>query len=85
MEPKDCNTKKKYGHLKESERYQIEVLLADGKRVKEIARLVRRDPATIYREISRGTVVRLQSDLTEKATYRAQVGQAECVRRGKNK
>jgi transposase, IS30 family len=85
MEPKHCSTKKRYTHLKESERYKIEVLLADGKKAVEIAKLLRRNKATIYREICRGRVVRLQTDLTEKITYRAHVGQAEYEKRGRNK
>lgn len=85
MELRDCSTKKEYSHLKESERYKIEVLLADRKRVGEIARLLGRDRSTIYREIKRGTVMRLQGDLREKAIYRAQVGQRECEQRGRNK
>lgn len=85
MERTYCTTKKKYVHLKESERYKIEVLSADGKKVVEIAKLLRRNRATIYREIERGVVVRLQHDLTEKTTYRAHVGQAEYEKRGRNK
>ena len=85
MERDNCITKKRYKHLKESERYKIEVLLADRKTVAEIAKLLRRNKATIYREIERGIVVRLQSDLTEKTAYRAHVGQAEYEKRGRNK
>lgn len=85
MERNHCSTKKKYAHLKESERYKIEVLLADRKKVAEIAKLLRRNKATIYREIGRGAVARLQYDLSEKITYRAHVGQAEYEKRGRNK
>jgi IS30 family transposase len=85
MERTHCSTKKRYTHLKESERYQIEVLLADGRKAPEIAGLLGRNKATIYREIERGAVMRLQSDLTEKETYRAHVGQEEYARRGRNK
>lgn len=87
MERKDCSSKKKkkYTHLKETERYKIEVLLAAGKSEDEIAVLLRRDRSTIYREITRGTVMRLQSDLTEKATYRAQVAQRDHEEQGGNK
>ena len=85
MERDYCNTKKRYAHLKESERYKIEVLLADRKKVVEIAKLLRRNKATIYREIKRGSVARLQYDLTEKTTYRAHVGQAEYELLGRNK
>lgn len=85
MERNNCSTKKGYAHLKESERYKIEVLLADRKKVVEIAKLLRRNKATIYREIERGAVVRLQYDLSEEITYRAHVGQAEYEKRGRNK
>jgi len=85
MERTHCTTKKKYTHLKESERYKIEVLLADRKKVAKIAKLLRRDKATIYREIGRGEVARLQHDLSEKITYRAHVGQVEYEKRGRNK
>lgn len=86
MEPKDCNSKKKkYTHLKESERYQIEVLLADKKSADEIAIILRRDRSTIHREVKRGTVLRLQSDLSEKATYRADVAQGDYEKGGRNK
>ena len=85
MERNYCSTKKRYAHLKESERYKVEVLLADRKTVMEIAKLLCRNKATIYREIGRGSVVRLQHDLTEKAMYRAHVGQAEYEKRGRNK
>lgn len=85
MERKHCSTKKRYAHLSESERYKIEVLLADRKKVVEIAKLLCRNRATIYREIGRGAVARLQYDLSEKITYRAHVGQAEYELRGRNK
>lgn len=86
MEPRHCSSKKnEYTHLKESERYKIEALLAAGKKAEVIAVILRRDRSTIYREIERGTVLRLQSNLMEKATYRAHVAQAEYEKRGRNK
>jgi len=86
MELKDCSTKiKKYKHLSESERYKIEVLLQGKKSAKEISALLDRNRSTIYREISRGTVSRLQSDLTEKKQYRANVGQNNYIKQGRNK
>ena len=76
MEPNNCNTKKrKYTHLKESERYKIEVLLQEKEKPDEIAKILRRGRATIYREIHRGSLMRLQHDLTEKKQYRANVAQ----------
>ncbi|MFP4473832.1 MAG: IS30 family transposase [Candidatus Omnitrophota bacterium] len=86
MEPKDCSTKsKKYKHLSESERYKIEALLEGKKTVKEIAWLLRRNRATIYREIRRGTVSRIQHDLSEKDQYRANVAQRKYQELGKHK
>jgi transposase, IS30 family len=86
MRQRDCNTKGGYSHLKESERYKIEVLLADGRTVERIALVLRRHKSTIYREIRRGAVVRERWDrLGEEVKYRANAGQAEHQRRGKNK
>ena len=86
MKLKDCSTKRKrYVHLGEKDRYKIEVLLEDKKKVGEIGILLRRDRSTIYREKRRGTVRRLQSDLREKEQYRANVGQADYERQGRNK
>lgn len=85
MERRHCSTKKRYTHVRESERYKIEVLLAGGTKVQKIAGLLRRNKATIYREIRRGRVVRMQYDLTERATYRAHVAQADYEKRWGNK
>src|SRR3989338_11037223 len=86
MKPRDCNTGKKgYTHLTERERYKIEGLLEGKKDVDEIAVLLRRDRSTIYREINRGTVKRLQSDLSEKEKYRANFAQADYIKKGENK
>jgi len=72
MELNNSNTKKgKYTHLKESERYKIEALLQEKKKPKKIASILGRSRATIYREIKRGSFIRLQWDLSEKIQYRA--------------
>lgn len=76
MEPKNCSTKsQKYKHLSESERYKIEALLEGKKKVDEIARILKRNRSTIYREINRGIVKRIQHDLSEKPQYRANAAQ----------
>jgi len=78
MELKDFNTKRqKYTHLKESERYKIEVLLQEKKKTKDIAIILGRGRSTIYREIQRGSVERLQYDLSKKKQYRADVAQRD--------
>jgi IS30 family transposase len=86
MKPKDCNTKsKKYVHLTERDRYKLEGLLAGKKDVEEISIIMRRDRSTIYREINRGTIVRVQNDFCEEGEYRANSAQADYDRQGQNK
>jgi len=86
MERKNCSTKeRKYKHLNESDRYKIEVLLQEKKSIKEIAVILNRHRSTIYREKNRGMVSRLQSDLSEKKQYRANVAQRNYEELGKNK
>ncbi len=86
MEPRNCTTRiKKYEHLTERDRFKIEGLLEGKKDAGEIAILLRRDRSTIYREIKRGTIRRLCYDLSQKDTYRANVGQADYEKQGRNK
>ncbi len=86
MEQNNCTTKvKKYKHLNESERYKIEGFLELKKSIKEIAEILGRDRSTIYREIRRGTIVRLDYELRKKKQYRANVAQRKYVANGKNK
>ena len=86
MELRYCNKKqKKYTHLKESERYKIEVYLEEKIPIKEIANKLGRSRSTIYREIHRGSLYRLQSDLSEKKQYRADVAQRNYNETSQNK
>ena len=86
MKPRDCSTKrKKYVHLSEKERYKIEGLLEGKKDVEEIAVILGRDRSTIYREIIRGTIIRVLTNLSEQEKYRANVGQADYEAQGRNK
>ncbi|MFH0763083.1 MAG: IS30 family transposase [Candidatus Omnitrophota bacterium] len=77
--------RQKYEHLSLSDRIKLEALIEGKKEIKEIARMLQRNNSTIYREIRRGAVMRLQTDLSEKEAYRAHVGQADYERLGKNK
>ena len=79
MEQKNCSTNGsgKYTHLSERERYKIEALLESKKSPSEIALLLQRDRSTIHREIRRGAIKRIHTDLTEKKKYRANVGQQD--------
>jgi len=86
MKPRDCSTKrKKYVHLTERERYKIEGFLESKKGVEEIAGLLGRDRSTIYHEKRRGTIRRMGYDFIEKDVYRANVGQADYEKQGRNK
>lgn len=86
MKQTHCITKsKKYTHLTERERYKIEGLLEGKKSVDEIAVVLGRNRSTIYHEKIRGTVWHLESDLTKKKVYRADVAHADYEKQGRNK
>ncbi len=61
----------KYKHLTERDRYRLEGYLETGLPVKKIAQKLNSHLSTVYREINRGQVKRIHSDLTEYWTYRA--------------
>ena len=86
MKPKDCTTKrKKYVHLSERDRYKLEGLLDGKKDVETISIILRRDRSTIYREIKRGKIRRVQNDFREDEQYRANSAQADYESQGRNK
>jgi transposase, IS30 family len=86
MKQKNCNIKsKKYVHLTERDRYKLEGLLAGKKDIEEISIIMGRDRSTIYREIIRGTIVRIQNDFCEEGEYRANSAQADYEEQGQNK
>jgi len=76
---------KKYTHLSEKDRYKIEALIESKKTVSEIAALLGRNPSTIHREIKRGMIKRIQHDWTLKKKYRANVAEADYVKRCRNR
>lgn len=78
MEQKNCIIKKgKYKHLNERERYKLEGYIEARLAVKEIAIKLDKHISTIYREIKRGTVVKLGYQLDEYSVYRANVAQRD--------
>lgn len=86
MEPNNNNTKKeKFTHLKESDRYKIEVLLEEKKTIEEIVQKLRRARSTIYREIKRGTRLRMGYELKMRKQYRADIAQRDYQQKAKNK
>lgn len=71
------DTKKREGKkpLTERERYQLEILLKEGRKPREIGALLSRDRRTIEREIGRGTVEQVDSLWRVRRVYCADAGQ----------
>ena len=61
----------KYKHLTERDRYRLEGYLETGLSIKKIAQNLNIHISTVYREINRGQVKKINSDLTEYWAYRA--------------
>jgi transposase, IS30 family len=77
--------KKKWEQLSEIERYQIEILLREKRAAHEIGERLGRDRRTIEREIARGSVVQLDSELRKHIRYCADAGQRVHDERAGNK
>ena len=77
MKQQHCNTENRKGkHLTKEERIKLEALIQSGLTPTEIGRLVQgRSRRTIEREIERGKVELLNSDLTTRKAYSAEIGQ----------
>ena len=72
MEHINCSTKRdKYKHLSERERYRLEGYLESRMSVRMIAAKLNSHISTVYREIKRGQVKRISTELTEYYAYRA--------------
>lgn len=76
---------RKNKHLTEKERYKIEALLDEKYPASCIAKRLGRHLRTIEREIKRGTVRLLNSDLSYRKEYCADAGQRIYEENGKNK
>ena len=64
-----------FKHLKEQERWVIEKLLYENCSITYIAKVINKDKSTVSREIKRGTITILNSNLQEKEIYDAKAGQ----------
>lgn len=81
-----CTLKsRKYKHITERERYEIEVLLKESVKPSGIAKRLDRDQRTIEREIIRGTVRLRNTDWTYRDTYCADTAQCDYNAKAKNK
>ena len=67
----------RYKHLNERDRYRLEGYLETGLNPKQIARKLNCHISTLYREVKRGQVKRIHSELTEYWAYRANTAQAD--------
>lgn len=67
------------------ERVKIETLLEEKKGKKEIAKILGRHFTSVYREINRGTVVLIDTNLKPYKKYCADVGQRKMIEAGHNK
>jgi len=85
MEQTQNTTKQRYEHVKERERYKMEVLLKSKQTIAQIAELLGRHRSTIYRERRRGEVKLIRAELEEKEEYRADVGHRESQKRGRQR
>lgn len=66
---------KKFKHISERERYIIEFMLKEKRTIREISEKLGRTQWAIRKEIKRGQVTLLNSDLTESTVYLADVGE----------
>jgi IS30 family transposase len=86
MSQHNCITKKrKFKHLTERERYQIEILLKEKKRPNEISKALGYHKRTIEREIARGTARLQTSELEYKNVYCADTSQRKYEENGNHK
>lgn len=76
---------RKNKHLTYRERYKIEILLKESLTTFEISKRLGRHKRTIEREIGKGTVRLLNSDLSYRQEYCADIGQMVYDRNGRNK
>lgn len=72
-------------YITERERVRIEYMLKDGQKPKQIASALGKHYTTIYKEIKKGTVELMNSDLTYRKEYCADAAQRITDERQKNK
>ena len=76
---------RRFKQLTERERYQIEILLKEKRNPRDIAKALGKHTRTIEREIARGTVKLLTSELTYKNSYCADAGHRISRQNAQNK
>lgn len=84
-QPHCTTTSRGFKHITERQRYQIEILLQEGKKPNEIAIALGKHKRTIEREIARGTVKMLTTELTYVEKYCADAAQRDYLEKAANK
>lgn len=69
---------KKYKHITEYERIQIEALTKAGRSIREIAEQLDKNYSTIWRELQRGKYIHRNGDWTEEESYSYNIAQERC-------
>ena len=76
--------RRKFKHISEKHRIQIELMLNLGKTKTEISKIIGISRSTLYEELKRGTVEQLDSQLKPYKKYFADVGQRVYAQHRKN-
>lgn len=74
---------KKYKHITEYERIQIEALTKAGRSIREIAEQLGKNYSTIWRELQRGKYIHRNGDWTEEEHYSYNIAQERCNKKKK--
>ncbi|EGO63110.1 IS30 family transposase [Acetonema longum] len=77
----DNTSARTFKHLSPYERGRMQALLQEKHSLRYIARQLNRHPSTISRELKRGTVTQLRSDLTSYQAYFPETGQTMYLKR----
>ncbi|WP_172793781.1 IS30 family transposase [Streptococcus halotolerans] len=80
MSTNHSTTKQTYHHLSETERGKMEAYLSEGLKPAEIAKRLRRNRSTIYRELKRGTVRQVKQINGKKVYYEQYVAETAQIR-----
>lgn len=86
MGQRNDNTKgKKWEQITEEQRYKIEAWLEARHKPAGIAKMIKKNPRTIKREIAMGSVIQRDSELRENLVYKADYAQMVHEQRAANK
>lgn len=70
--------KKKYKHITEYERIQIEALRRAGRTITQIAEQLQKNYSSIWRELQRGKYIHRNSEWIEEERYSSDIAQEKC-------